>query len=91
VAVVTVVAAVDSLPVVVVASATVAAVEAVAVALAATVVAVEEVAVALATVAAVEVVAVLLAADVVVPVAVPAVERTFNPKCSATVPTNMTQ
>jgi hypothetical protein len=64
VAVVTVVAAVDSLLVV---------------------------AVALATVAAVEVVAVLLAADVVVPVAVPAVERTFNPKCSATVPTNMTQ
>ena len=42
-------------------------------------------------VAAVEAVAVLLAADVVVPVAVPVVERKSNPKCSATIPTNMTQ
>ena len=90
-AVVTVVVAVDSLPVAVVASATVAAVVVAAAALAATVVAVEEVAVALATVAAVEEVAVLLAADVVVLVAVPVVERKSNPKCSATIPTNSIQ
>ena len=84
--VVTVVAAVDSLLAVdVVASVTVAAVAAVVVALA-TVVAVEVVAV-----LPVEVAALLAVEDVVVPVAVPVVERKSNPRCSATIPTNMTQ